>query len=137
MVGRIDPLRVVQDPAYAAGLSDAHWRALALDPAWNELVGEFHEMVAPVLERYGDKLGVPAPEPVQSTPAPGTDPGLWLRRSGRTCCPVSARPSRTPAFSGIGRRPGSYAVVQIRGSHSAASSGWHPRSGTTPASLRG
>jgi hypothetical protein len=45
---KVDALRVVQDPRYAASLSDAHWRALINDPTWNELVGEYHEMTAPV-----------------------------------------------------------------------------------------
>ena len=65
MAERIDALRVVQDPAYAAGLTDADWQILSLDPDWNELVGEFHEMVAPVMARYADKLGLPAPRVVQ------------------------------------------------------------------------
>jgi CO/xanthine dehydrogenase Mo-binding subunit len=68
MVDKVDALRVVQDPAYAASLSDAHWHTLALDPTWNELVGEFHEMVAPVIALYAEKLGMPAPQAVQSTP---------------------------------------------------------------------
>ncbi|MBI4537931.1 MAG: xanthine dehydrogenase family protein molybdopterin-binding subunit, partial [Gemmatimonadetes bacterium] len=66
---RVDALRVVQDPAYAAGLTDADWQTLALDPTWNELVGEFHEMVAAVVARYRDKLGIPAPRAVQAEPA--------------------------------------------------------------------
>jgi CO/xanthine dehydrogenase Mo-binding subunit len=72
MIEKVDPLRVVQDAAYAASLTEAHWKALALDPTWNDMVGEFHEMVAPVLARYGAQLGVPAPRAVQSasrTPA--------------------------------------------------------------------
>ncbi|MBI4485623.1 MAG: hypothetical protein HY655_06390, partial [Acidobacteria bacterium] len=68
MIDRVDAIRVVQDPTYAASLTDAQWRALALDPAWNELVGEFHEMVAPVLARYGENLGVPAPQAPPATP---------------------------------------------------------------------
>ncbi len=73
MAVTVDALRVVQDPAYAASLTDAHWHALNQDPTWSELVGEFHEMVAPVVARYGDRLGVPAPQPVEprSAPAPG------------------------------------------------------------------
>ncbi|MDO8792993.1 MAG: xanthine dehydrogenase family protein molybdopterin-binding subunit, partial [Vicinamibacterales bacterium] len=70
MIEKVDALRVVQDPAYAAGLSDANWRALALDPAWNELVGEFHEMVAPVLASYGEKLGIPPPQQPPAGAAP-------------------------------------------------------------------
>src|SRR3989304_5516819 len=65
MAERIDALRVVQDPAYAAGLTDADWQILSLDPDWNELVGEFHEMVAPVMARHPHKLGLPAPRVVQ------------------------------------------------------------------------
>jgi len=66
MAEHVDALRVVQDPAYAASLTDADWQALSLDPAWNELVGEFHEMVAPVAALYADKLGIPAPRAVQA-----------------------------------------------------------------------
>ncbi len=65
MIARIDALRVAQDPDYAAGLTDPDWQALAEDPTWHELVGEFHELVAPVIARYGEKLGIPAPSDVQ------------------------------------------------------------------------
>jgi CO/xanthine dehydrogenase Mo-binding subunit len=64
MFDRIDALRVAQDPAYADSLTDDDWQILALDPTWNELVGEFHEMVAPVIARYGAKLGIPEPQAV-------------------------------------------------------------------------
>ena len=68
---KVDAVRVVQDPAYAASLTDAHWHTLAGDPTWNELVGEFGEMVAPVLSLYAAKLGIPAPQEVRSPqPAP-------------------------------------------------------------------
>ena len=49
---KVDPVRVVQDPKYAASLTDAHWRALANDPVWNEMIGEYPEMTAPVLGLY-------------------------------------------------------------------------------------
>src|SRR5690242_13861423 len=61
MAIKVDALRVVQDPKYAASLSDEHWQALQHDPEWNLMVGEYHEMVEPVLARYGRQLGVPAP----------------------------------------------------------------------------
>jgi CO/xanthine dehydrogenase Mo-binding subunit len=61
MLKKVDALRVVQDPLYAASLTDAHWRSLAIDPAWNELVGEHYEMAAPVLIQYAEQLGIPAP----------------------------------------------------------------------------
>jgi hypothetical protein len=64
MAVTVDALRVVQDPKYAASLTDAQWRALQFDPEWDQLVGEYHEMVAPVLEQYAQQLGVPAPRPV-------------------------------------------------------------------------
>ena len=63
---RVDALRVTQDPEYAASLSDAHWHALKLDPVWHEMVGEFHEMTAPVMTLYAAKLGLPLPEEVIS-----------------------------------------------------------------------
>ena len=69
MVVKVDAVRVVQDPAYAASLTDAHWRALALDPTWNEMVGEYHEMVAPVEALYAAQLGMPAPQAVAAKPA--------------------------------------------------------------------
>ncbi|OFW34088.1 MAG: hypothetical protein A3J28_15955 [Acidobacteria bacterium RIFCSPLOWO2_12_FULL_60_22] len=69
MVVKVDAVRVVQDPAYAASLTEAHWRALALDPTWNEMVGEYHEMVAPVEALYAAQLGMPAPQAVAAKPA--------------------------------------------------------------------
>ncbi len=68
MMDRVDAMRVVQEPAYAASLTDDQWRVLALDPAWDELLGEFHELVAPVIARYGAKLGMPEPQAVSSAP---------------------------------------------------------------------
>ncbi len=74
MEEKVDPLRVVQDPAYAASLTEAHWRALTNDPVWHEMIGEFHEMTAPVLGLYAMQLGLPAPRPVSTTPPPATQP---------------------------------------------------------------
>src|SRR5262245_59578506 len=93
MEQKVDALRVVQDPEYAAGLSDAQWRVLANDPLWNELVGEFHEMTAPVLTRYAVQLG-------QAAPRPQTAPSR---------APAPARPAAQPApepqrFDVIGKR---------------------------------
>src|SRR5581483_140839 len=85
MALKVDALRVVQDPAYAASLSDEHWRALALDPTWNELVGEYHEMVAPVLTLYARQLGIAPPE-------------------DRAAAPRSAARAAAAAFQVIGKR---------------------------------
>lgn len=71
MSSRIDAFRVTQDPAYAASLTDDQWQILALDPTWDEMVGEFHELVAPVLARYGAKLGIPAPQATPPAPQAG------------------------------------------------------------------
>src|SRR5579885_1435664 len=67
---KVDALRVVQDPKYAASLTDAHWQSLAVDPVWNEMVGEHYEMVAPVLAAYAAQLGIPEPQ----KPAPSGEP---------------------------------------------------------------
>ncbi|MBI3933245.1 MAG: xanthine dehydrogenase family protein molybdopterin-binding subunit [Acidobacteria bacterium] len=74
MALKVDPMRVVRDPEYAASLSDAHWHALASDPAWDEMIGEHQEMVAPVLTLYARQLGMPAPRPVAHTPAAAARP---------------------------------------------------------------
>src|SRR5215831_20777257 len=74
MEQKIDALRVVQDPEYAAGLTEDQWRILANDPVWNELVGEFYEMTAPVLTRYAAQLGQAAPRPQAAPQAPATRP---------------------------------------------------------------
>jgi len=55
-MARIDAVRVVQDVGYAAGLSDSDWQELHQDPAWQQLVAEQSEMVAPVLAAYSHKL---------------------------------------------------------------------------------
>ena len=55
-MAQIEAVRVVQDAAYAATLSNADWYALSQDPAWQEMVSEQSEMVAGVIAKYGDKL---------------------------------------------------------------------------------
>ncbi|HYR82470.1 MAG TPA: xanthine dehydrogenase family protein molybdopterin-binding subunit [Terriglobia bacterium] len=88
---RVDALRVVQDPAYAASLTDTQWRDLANDPVWSELVGEFHEMTAPVLGLYAAQLGQAAPRP-QTAPRPP---------AARPAAPPATQPQR---FDVIGKR---------------------------------
>src|SRR5215468_1684501 len=92
MEHKIDALRVVQDPEYAAGLTEDQWRILANDPVWNELVGEFYEMTAPVLTRYAVQLGQAAPR-LQAAPAtPAPRPAVQ---------PASQQPER---FDVVGKR---------------------------------
>jgi CO/xanthine dehydrogenase Mo-binding subunit len=67
MALRIDPLRVVRDPEYAATLTDADWHALVSDPVWDELVGEHQEMIAPALTLYAQQMGVAAPRPATAS----------------------------------------------------------------------
>ena len=55
-MARIEAVRVAQDAAYAASLSDAEWYALSQDHDWQQLVAEQSEMVAGVLAVYGDKF---------------------------------------------------------------------------------
>lgn len=55
-MAQIEAVRVAQDPAYAASLSDSDWYALAQDPAWQEMVGEQSELVSDVIAKYGSKI---------------------------------------------------------------------------------
>ena len=55
-MAHIQAVRVVQDPAYAASLTDSDWKDLASQADWNEMIGEQSELVAPVLAQYGSKL---------------------------------------------------------------------------------
>src|SRR5437762_13018769 len=55
-MAHIEAVRVVQDPAYAASLTDADWHTLSQDPTWNEMIGEQSEAVAPIIAQYGHKL---------------------------------------------------------------------------------
>ena len=64
-MARIEAVRVAQDAAYAASLTDADWRTLSADPEWQQLVAEQSEMVANVMATHGDKLGY-AGDPVAS-----------------------------------------------------------------------
>src|SRR5438093_13715447 len=103
MEQKIDALRVVQDPQYAAGLSESQWRILANDPVWNELVGEFHEMTAPVIALYAAQLGQAAPRPRTAQP-PGGTPGA----SGRQrAAPVRRhrKAGSSPSRSGYRHQP--------------------------------
>ena len=74
MEQRVDALRVVQDPKYAAALSDDQWRALSDDPEWNLMLWEYSEMVTPVMEQYAAKLGIPAPSAAPPPPPPQDAP---------------------------------------------------------------
>jgi CO/xanthine dehydrogenase Mo-binding subunit len=55
-MAHIEAVRVVQDPAYAASLTDAQWYELSQDPAWQEMVGEQSETVSAVIAQYGSKM---------------------------------------------------------------------------------
>ena len=70
----VDVIRIVQDPAYAASLSDEEWNSLSTNPEWDELIGEYPEMVEPVIEQYAGALNVPSPRtPPPSAPQAATD----------------------------------------------------------------
>lgn len=53
---RVDVLRAVQQPGYAARITDEQWLDLVRDPLWGELVGEMPEAVAPLVARYGARI---------------------------------------------------------------------------------
>lgn len=55
-MAQIEAVRVAQDAAYAASLSDSDWYALSIDPAWQEMVAEQSELVAGVIAKYGNKI---------------------------------------------------------------------------------
>src|SRR2546428_12413628 len=55
-MAHLEAVRVAQDVAYAASLSDADWQQLAQDPTWQELVAEQSEMVSSVIAVHGHKL---------------------------------------------------------------------------------
>src|SRR5262245_54573378 len=91
MEQRVDALRVVQDPEYAASLTETQWRVLANDPFWNELVGEFSEMTAPVLSLYAAQLGQAAPRPAATSQTPAARP------------PAPAAPPQPQRFDVVGK----------------------------------
>jgi CO/xanthine dehydrogenase Mo-binding subunit len=53
---RVDVLRAVQQPSYAARFSTEEWLELVRDPLWGDLVGEMPEIVAPLIARYGASM---------------------------------------------------------------------------------
>jgi CO/xanthine dehydrogenase Mo-binding subunit len=55
-MAQIEAVRVAQDAAYAASLSDSDWYALSMDPAWQEMLAEQSELVAGVIAKYGNKI---------------------------------------------------------------------------------
>jgi CO/xanthine dehydrogenase Mo-binding subunit len=55
-MAHIEAMRVVQDPAYAASLSDKDWIDLSNQADWGEMIGEHAELVAPVIAQYASKL---------------------------------------------------------------------------------
>lgn len=97
---KVDALRVVQEPAYAASLTEEQWHGLALDPAWDELVGEHHEMVAPVLALYAQNLGVPAPQVVRTSAAAPARPAV--EPAADTAEQFQVIGKRVPRLHGLG-----------------------------------
>ena len=69
-MAHIEAVRVVQDPAYAASLTDSDWYDLSQDPAWQEMVGEQSETIAPVVAMYAQKLPGGGREPSNPTEIP-------------------------------------------------------------------
>src|SRR5579859_3696435 len=57
-IQRVDAFRVVFDQEYAAGLTDAEWAAVLASPEWHIMMAENADLMAPVLTRFADKLGV-------------------------------------------------------------------------------
>src|SRR2546428_1945 len=55
-MAQLEAVRVAQDVAYAASLTDADWQQLAQDPTWQELVAEQSELGAPGIAVHGHKL---------------------------------------------------------------------------------
>ena len=56
---------------------------------------------------------------------------VLARTSEPPCFSVIPMPASAPGFSVAGRSRGSYSEERMRGSHSAASSGWWRSAGTT------
>jgi CO/xanthine dehydrogenase Mo-binding subunit len=53
---RVDVLRAVQQPGYAARFTNDQWQELVRDPLWADLAGEMPELLAPLVARYGDRM---------------------------------------------------------------------------------
>ena len=91
-MAQIEAVRVAQDAAYAASLSDSDWYALSIDPAWQEMVAEQSELVAGVIAKYGNKIpGATG----GSTPRPRSPRTSSSRSSARTS-PASRATASSP-----------------------------------------
>ncbi len=88
----LDALRIAQDPAYAASLSDDEWNSLSTNPEWNELIGEYPELVEPVIEQYAGALNVPSPRTPPPPPPPQAGAAQDFQVIGR----------RIPRLHGLG-----------------------------------
>src|SRR2546426_12484979 len=102
MEQKVDALRVVQDPAYAASLTETQWRDLTNDPVWSELVGEFHEMTAPVITLYAAQLGQAAPRPQTPPRAPAARPPAQPAPPANTPQQFDVIGKRVPRLHGLG-----------------------------------
>src|SRR5712691_6255938 len=99
---KVDALRVVQDPAYAASLTESQWRDLNNDPVWSELVGEFHEMTAPVITLYAAQLGQAAPRTQTPPRAPAARPPAQPTPPANTPQQFDVIGKRVPRLHGLG-----------------------------------
>ena len=98
-MAQIEAVRVVQDAAYAASLSDQDWYALSQDPAWQEMVSEQSEMVAGV-EVVRLTVSAPSPVSIASSATPVVGTVSWSAPSVITYLP--AETVRTTWFASPG-----------------------------------
>ncbi len=56
MATKVDVIRAIQDSNYADSLTNDQWHELVQSPEWHMMVSEMAEVVAPLVERYRDRL---------------------------------------------------------------------------------
>ena len=68
-MAKVDVIRAIQDHRYANSLTPDEWRQFANHPEWDLLVGEMPEVVAPFVQKYGNKLPFASPSTERSANA--------------------------------------------------------------------
>ena len=72
----IDIVRLNQDEKYAKSLTRDQWHDLVKSPEWDLMAGENPELIAPIVQKYGDLLPLPSRTAGEGGFGPGTNKSL-------------------------------------------------------------
>ncbi|MBI5878093.1 MAG: xanthine dehydrogenase family protein molybdopterin-binding subunit [Chloroflexi bacterium] len=91
----VDIVRLIQDEHYANSLSRDQWHDLVRSTEWDLMTGENPELIAPIVQKYGDRLPLPSRDAGEGGFGPGTNKSLGATK-------LDVLGTRIPRRQGLG-----------------------------------